>query len=36
MNYVTKARESYTTEEQVYIDRVEEAQKNLNDLFNFQ
>ena len=36
MNYVTKARESYTTEEQVYIDRVEEAQKNLNNLFNFQ
>ena len=36
MNYVTKTRESYTTEEQVYITIVEEAQKNLNDLFNFQ
>ena len=36
INYVTKSRESYTSEEQVYIDRVELAQKNLTDLFNFQ
>ena len=36
INYATKARESYTAEEKIYIDRVEEAQKNLTNLFNFQ
>lgn len=36
INYVTKVRESYTSEEWMYIDRVEDAQKNLTNLFNFQ
>ena len=33
VNYITKARDTYTDEEKIYIDTVEDAIKNLSDLF---
>lgn len=33
-NYLTKAREQFSAEEQVYIQRVEEAHQNLENLRN--